>query len=158
MYVSLYPFICRFCMPVLNFEWNVGIPRNTRGLSLSRCLYVPLFFMSAGSARFSYVGLVTCQHQRPTLRLSCCPKTGFMASKSKSLRSLNTQKTAKERKNKRADICPFLTNPVCRSFICYVGWLYAITQSFEYCKLRFCDLETHTSNAEMVDKSQGYGT
>ena len=47
----------------------------------------------------------------PTLRLSCCPHSGFMASKSKSLKLRNTRKTAKERKTARAEAVVFTTNP-----------------------------------------------
>ena len=71
------------------------------------------FCMPVGSTYFS-CATSHVSTLKATLRLSCCPQTGFMASKSKSQRSLNTQKWL--RKNEKSELCRSLLFKACRTF------------------------------------------
>ena len=71
------------------------------------------FCMPVRSTYFSYV-TSHVSTLKVTLRLRCCPQPGIMASKSKSQRSLNTQKWL--RKNEKSELCRSLFFKACRTF------------------------------------------
>ena len=93
---------------------------------ISKCFLSCFIFMSTGSACFSYIGLVMCRHQWPTLRLSYCPQPGFMASKSKSRRS-QTHKNGKGKRKQVSRHMSFLVHVLNVSSFIYIGVLSAMS-------------------------------
>ena len=94
-------------------EIHSGTAFTTIVFSFLAMLCYVVICMPVGSTYFSYVTSHVSK-LKTTLRLSCCPQTGFMAGKSKSQRSLNTQKQL--RKNEKSELCRSLFFKACRTF------------------------------------------